>query len=183
MNRLLHLIICISLSLPLWGQISVSVDPGVFVLTGNPSSTDVSYHIDVVNNSNIDVQLSWSRMLGSPPAGWLTWICDKNLCYLPTANASSPTKPNVLAPGEHMDFQIHVNPQALEGSTSYNINFTDLSDPNVIVASITGQVLISNSVSTNDQTSSVKLSVFPNPTTDFFQVTEMTGLSRIELFN
>ena len=183
MNRLLHLIICILLVSPLWGQLSVSVEPGTFVLNGNPSSTDMVYHVDVVNNSNIDVYLHWSRIVPNAPAGWLTWICDKNLCYLPTANASSPTKPNILSPGEHMDFQIHVNPQALEGCTDYTVNFTDQNDPKVILATLTGQVCASNSVSTKDETSSAKLTVFPNPTADFFQVSGISGLSKIELFN
>lgn len=182
MNRLLHLILCVLLSSPMWAQISVSVNPANFELNGNPNNPDVAYHVDVVNNSNVEVRLAWSRFVENAPEGWLTWICDKNLCYLPTANASAFNKPNILAPGEHMDFQIHVNPQALEGCTPYVVNFTDQSDPKTILATINGNVCISNTVSTKDQTNS-KLTVFPNPTTDYFQLSDITGVKSLELFN
>jgi len=95
-----------------WGQLTIH--PTSFVLTGNPSENDVNMHIEVTNNQSFDAYILWSRVVESAPSGWLTWICDKNLCYLPTANACAPNKPNILAPGEKMDLQIHVNPAALK---------------------------------------------------------------------
>ena len=164
-------------------QISISIDPGTYVLTGNPSNPDVNIHLSVVNNSPFEVGLLWSRTVESAPPGWLTWICDKNLCYLPTANASAPNKPNLLAPGEHMDFQIHVNPLSLEGSTPYDITLYDYTEPTVPLAHIEGEVIISNSVSVEENSASAKLTVFPNPTSDFFQVSDIAGLKSIDIYN
>lgn len=183
MNRILLFLICVIISLPLWGQISINVAPGTFALNGQPSNTDVNIHIDVVNNSPVEVSLLWTRTVDSAPSDWLTWICDANLCYLPIANACSPTKPNVLSPGEHMDFQIHVNPRSIEGATGYHVYFLDYGDPNVVLGEVHGEVLINNTVSTNDQNSTSKLTVFPNPTSDYFQVSEIENLQHIELFN
>ena len=183
MKRLLHLIACLLISLPLWSQISISVEPGTFMLSGNPLNPDVNIHIDVVNNSPVEVSLLWTRSVDSAPAEWISWICDANLCYLPTANASSPTKPNVLSPGEHMDFQIHVNPYSIEGTAGYDVYFLDYGDPNIILGEIHGEVLINNTVSTKDESSGPKLTVFPNPTADYFQVSEINSLHTIELFN
>jgi hypothetical protein len=166
-----------------WGQLSISVSPTTFVLTGNPSNNDVKFHIEVTNNSSFDAFILWSRVVESAPSQWLTWICDKNLCYLPIANACSPEKPNILAPGEKMDFQIHVNPAAVEGSTPYNITFMDYEDPSIILAQVSGEVVISNTVSTKNNPAQSNLTVFPNPTTDYFQVSETPGLKYIELFN
>jgi hypothetical protein len=166
-----------------WGQISISVNPGTFSLTGHPSNNDVNIHIEVTNNSPFDAFILWSRVVESAPAGWLTWICDKNLCYLPTANACSPTKPNILAPGEKMDFQIHVNPGNVEGCTPYDITFLDYENPEVVIGQASGEVCISNTVSTKGNPSQSNLTVFPNPTSDYFQVTETPGLKTIELFN
>jgi len=166
-----------------WGQISISVNPSPFVLTGHPSNNDVSIHIEVTNHSSFDAYILWSRTVESAPQGWLTWICDKNLCYLPTANACSPTKPNILAPGEKMDFQIHVNPGAVEGSTPYDITFVDYEDPSIILGHVDGEVVISNTVSTKNNGAQSNLTVYPNPTTDYFQVSETPGLKYIELFN
>ncbi len=183
MNRILHLITCTIISAPLWGQISINVTPGTFSLNGHPSNPDVNIHIDVVNNSPVEVSLLWTRIVTSAPAEWLTWICDANLCYLPTANACSPSKPNVLSPGEHMDFSIHVNPNDTEGSTGYDISFLDYGDPNIVLAQVQGEVVISNTVSTHDQNTDSKLTIFPNPTSDYFQVSETANLGNIELYN
>lgn len=164
-----------------WGQLTIH--PTSFVLTGNPSENDVNMHIEVTNNQSFDAYVLWSRVVESPPAGWLTWICDKNLCYLPTANACAPNKPNILAPGEKMDLQIHVNPAAVEGSTSYDITFTDYEDPTIILGSVSGEVVISNTTSTKNNPSQSNLTVYPNPTSDYFQVSDTPGLRYIELFN
>jgi hypothetical protein len=171
------------LAFGLWSQASLTITPGTFVLTGNPANNDVSMHIEVKNNSNFDAFILWSRVVESAPVGWLTWICDKNLCYLYTADACSPSKPNILAPGEKMDFQIHVNPNAIEGSTPYDIVFTDYEDPTIILGQVEGQVNISNTVSTKNNPSQSNLSVYPNPTSDYFQVSDTPGLKYIELFN
>lgn len=164
-----------------WGQLTIHPSP--FVLTGNPSENDVNMHIEVTNNSSFDAYILWSRVVPSAPAGWLTWICDKNLCYLPTANACAPNKPNILAPGEKMDMQIHVNPAAVEGSTPYDITFTDYEDPTIILGSVSGEVIISNSTSTKNNPTQSNLTVYPNPTSDYFQVSDTPGLRYIELFN
>jgi len=184
MKRLLLCFFLVQLlAVTTWAQISISVDPGSFVLTGNPSNNDVSMHIEVTNHSPFDAYILWSRVVESAPSGWLTWICDKNLCYLPTADACSPSKPNILAPGEKMDLQIHVNPAAIEGSTPYDITFTDYEDPSIILGHVDGEVIISNTVSTKNNPAQSNLTVYPNPTTDYFQISDTPGLKRIELFN
>jgi hypothetical protein len=182
-----RLILCFFLfqvfAVGLWAQASLTITPANFSMTGHPSSNDVSFHIEVKNNSNFDAFILWTRVVESAPAGWLTWICDKNLCYLPTADACSPAMPNILAPGEKMDFQIHVNPAAIEGTTPYEIVFMDYEDPTIILGKATGQVTISNTVSTKNNIAQSNLSVYPNPTSDYFQVSETPGLKYIELFN
>ena len=171
------------LSASLWSQISINVTPNEFVLNGNPTNTDVNIHIEVTNTSGIDANIAWSRVVENPPAGWLTWICDKNLCYVPTANASSPSKPNILAPGEKMDFQIHVNPYNIEGCTAYDVTFTDWENPEIILGHISGEVCINSTVSTQSAGSSSTLTVYPNPTEDYFQISETPGLRYVQLFN
>lgn len=168
-----------------WGMIaqnSVSVSPANFVLTGQPSESDVHVYINVTNTSANDIGVHWARTVSGAPANWLTWICDKNLCYIPQANQSSPTKPNMLAPGETMQLQVHVNPGNVIGSADYQIVLTDMEDANLVLATIHGDVLI-GSTSTNQPVSGSGLTVFPNPTTDYFQVSETPGLRYVEVFN
>lgn len=162
------------------GQVSVSVDPPAFVLTGNPTQTDVAYHIYVTNTSSQPAELFWSRRITGAPFQWLSWICDNNLCFDPSVNACPASKPNLVQPGDTMEIQVHVNPISTEGSAEYDINVLD--DEGNVLVTIDGQVLISTSTAVKE-TSDSKLSVYPNPTTDFFQVSETPGLRNIELFN
>jgi Secretion system C-terminal sorting domain len=183
MKRLIPSIILLLFVVTAWSQISINVNPGTFLLNGHPSNNDVNIHIEVTNQSSFDAYILWSRVVESAPQGWLTWICDKNLCYLPVANACAPDKPNVLAPGEKMDFQIHVNPANIEGCTGYDVTFYDYENPEVVLGHASGEVCISTTVSTNNAGQQSNLTVYPNPTSDYFQVSETPGLKYIELFN
>ncbi len=161
-------------------QGTISVDPSSFVLTGNPAQTDISYHINVTNTSSETINLFWSfRMTNNPPS-WLTWVCDKNLCYTPATTTCPPNKPNVIPNGESFDLQVHMNPQLVEGTSDYEIKVLD--EQGNTLETIVGQFIISPTTAVKES-NTAKLSVFPNPTTDYFQVSDTQGLKYVELFN
>ena len=162
------------------GQITITVDPTSFVLTGNPTQTDISYHIQVTNTSNQAISLFWSKRMTDNPINWFSWICDKNLCYDPSVNACPQSKPNVLGIGESMELQVHANPSNTEGSANYELNVID--DAGNVLATINGQLLVSSATAVKDL-NAAKLTVYPNPTQDFFQVSDTPGLRYIEMFN
>ncbi len=181
MVRLL-LFLALIVVFPLTGQsqVTVSVEPTNFVMTGNPAQTDVSFHIQVTNTSNQSENIFWSKRMSNNPVTWFSWICDKNLCYTPDISSCPTAKPNVLGPGEAFDVQVHMNPSLVEGSADYVVTILD--DQSNPLAVINGTILISNSTAVKES-SDVKLSVYPNPATDFFKVSEISGLKSIELFN
>jgi len=162
------------------GQVTITVDPTSFVLTGNPSQTDISYHIHVTNTSNQSISLFWSKRMSNNPSGWFSWICDKNLCYDPSVNACPQSKPNVMAAGETIELQVHANPANTEGAGDYELSVID--DAGNVLNTINGQIIVSSATAVKDL-NSAKLTVYPNPTQDFFQVSDTPGLRYIELFN
>ncbi len=162
------------------GQVTITVDPVSFVLTGNPNQTDISAHILVTNTSNETTNLYWSRRVTNEPAPWVTWICDDNLCYDTIYNNNPPNKPNILAPGEVFDLQVHMNPFQREGTGDVEMNVLDVNGN--VLASIDGSMLISAATAVKE-TNDLKLTVFPNPTSDFFEVSETPSLKYIEVFN
>jgi hypothetical protein len=161
-------------------QVSVSVDPGTFVLNGNPTQSDISYHILVTNTSNQSASIFWSKRMSNNPAGWFSWICDKNLCYTPEISSCPASKPNVLGPGDSFEIQVHMNPASTEGSADYELNILDEVGNNL--ANVSGEIVINNTTAVKDVNLS-KLTVYPNPTTEFFKVTEIPGLKDIQLYN
>ncbi|MEO6132287.1 MAG: T9SS type A sorting domain-containing protein [Saprospiraceae bacterium] len=172
-------VICI-IPMTIWGQVSVTVDPPTFILTGNPTQTDISYHVLITNTSPATANIFWSKKMSNNPAPWQSWICDKNLCYTPEVNSCPPNKPNTLGVGESFDLQIHMNPYLTEGTADYLATLLD--DLGNTLALINGDFLI-NYATAVKETNDPKLSVFPNPATDFFRVSEIPGLKNIELFN
>ncbi len=159
---------------------SVSVDPSTFVLTGEPSETDITYHILVTNTGTETDSLYWNFRMSNSPANWLTWICDKNLCYDFTFTNCPANKPNVLGPNESFDLQVHMNPRDSVGTADYELNVLD-KDGNVL-APITGTFEIGVTSSSKDL-SEVNLTIYPNPTSNYFQVSELPNLKYVELFN
>lgn len=164
-------------------QNTVSVSTESVVITGKPTDIDLKYYVDVINTSSNAIGVHWSRNNTNAPAGWANWICDKNLCYTLFANNSAPSMPNMLNPGEKMEFQIHLTPGQIEGTGEYIYTLTDLDDPSNILGTIVVQVIISNTVSTKNPAAGANLTVFPNPTTDYFQVSDVTGLKYVEIYN
>lgn len=172
----------ILLMIPLFAkaQITVTADPSPFVISGSPSQTDIAAHIQVTNTSASTINLFWSKRMTNNPVNWQSWICDKNLCYTPDIHSTPASKPNVLAPGESFDLQVHMNPAQTEGTGSYELNLLDDQGNNIMT--IPGQMIISLASSTKEQ-GDTKLTVYPNPTQDYFQVSETPGLRYVEMFN
>jgi hypothetical protein len=180
MVRLVLFIFAIILSpLVIKGQVSVTVDPLSFVLTGNPNQTDIHYYVHVTNTGNESVNIFWSKRMTNQPNPWTSWICDKSLCWDPSVNSCPVNKPNPLAPGESMDLQVHMNPYQTEGTGDYELVVNVDGTPFVTV---NGNFIISNTTSVKE-TNDSRLTVYPNPTSDFFEVSDTPGVKYIEVFN
>src|SRR5688500_17095583 len=97
MTRLiLFLLVCILIPLAIRGQGTISVEPASFIMTGNPTQTDIAAHILVTNTSTHTINLYWSKRMSNSSTSWFSWICDRNLCYLPDVNSCPDDRPNLL---------------------------------------------------------------------------------------
>ena len=181
MKRLLPILIALVFtSYMAYSQISVSVDPQTFVMTGTANQTDVAYHVDVTNTSTQTISLLWSRRVSGTPSEWWTWVCDANLCYTPEVNFCPPSKPNVIAPGATIEMIFHMNPRNVEGDGEFDLNLTDMEGN--LLASIDGNILI-GTTATNNAGSDIRVSLFPHPPSDYFQISDIAGLKNIEVFS
>ena len=177
---LLFLLAILVVPLVVKGQVSITVDPLTFVLTGNPSQPDIHYDVHVTNTSNETTNIFWSKRMRNQPVAWQSYICDKTACWDQSFNSCPLDKPNVLAPGETMAIQVHLQPFQTEGTGTYELNLLD---------NLGNVITTVNAVFTIDQSTAVKeagesrLTIFPNPTAEFFEVSETPGLRYVEVFN
>lgn len=161
-------------------QVSVTVDPLSFVLTGNPSQTDIKYDIHITNTGNESVMINWSKRMTNEPNPWTSWICDRVLCWDSLVNSNPLDKGTLLTPGEAFDLQVHMSPGQTIGTGDYALHILDGSGNNI--TSVDGSFVISNTTAVKES-SEARLTLYPNPTSDFFEVSGTTGVKYVEVFN
>lgn len=161
-------------------QVSVTVDPLTFVLTGNPSQTDIHQDIHITNTGNESVMINWSKRMTNEPNPWTSWVCDRLLCWDSLVNSSPLNKGTLLTPGEAFDLQVHMNPFQTVGTGDYVIHILDDNGNNI--TSVTASFVISNTTAVKES-NEARLTVYPNPTSDFFEVSGTPGVKYVEVFN
>jgi hypothetical protein len=174
------LILCL-LTFGSFGQITISVTPETFVKYGHPTETDIEYHIQVTNTSSASIDLYWSKRLNNAPGVWWSWVCDPNKCYLPEVTSCPEDLPNPVAPAQTIDISLHINPRNIEGSGLFEFNLLD-GDGNIL-GEVDGDYIVSLTSSGSVVSGDSKLSVFPNPTSQYFQTSNITGLKKVEVYN
>lgn len=179
MRNLLLFIFTVA-SFSIWAQ-TVSVSSSEVLLTGDPSDTDLHAYIMVKNEGTEEISLLWKRNIINMPEEWISWICDLNNCYVDFVGECPSNKPNVLAPGQEFELQIHANPRNVAGSANIVMDLFTGSDPSNILNSITLDIQAGVSTSTKE-VSKDGIKVYPNPTVDFFQI-NYDNVSKVAVYN
>ena len=180
MNRSLLLIFLFILSLQLTAQyvqspVNVSI---VSLPTKEETVTDVVYTPPTDSTT-----LYWKFEKGANfGAAWEFFVCDLNLCYSPTTLRCPPNNPNYMRIGGSV-FMYHFKPHGEVGVSSVTIRF--YSDKNFTqeVHSTTINITVSETVSTKDLNNFNNLKVYPNPATDYFQLSNAVGVKKIVIYN
>ena len=161
-------------------QLSISIEPAVISGEGSADNPDIEAYTTVTNNSATDVYLLWERTVDAPEE-WLSWICDINNCYLPHVSTCPESQPNILAPGASMEFQVHVKPQGVEGEATITVDIMDLTDPETVLGTVQSSF---TTVSTStDDLEKAKLKIFPNPTSQYFEVADGDQVGKVIVYN
>jgi hypothetical protein len=163
------------------GQFSVSISPPSTLGSGPASSTDIGAYAEVTNTSDDTLDMLWTRRVISMEHEWTSWICDLNNCYLPEIGECPESRPNILAPGSSMNFEVHVGPAGVEGEAELEIDLYSAADPQNILGTINVQFETSSTSVTDLNTS--ELRIYPNPTTSFFQLNHPADVAQVVVYN
>lgn len=168
--------------------INPTVIEKTFVEDLSNQGLDLEIHTRVTNNSEETIQLRWVRETMEKPEAWQTQVCDNNLCYGP--NVSTNYDPSIGAdmpvymdPGSSFDLIFHVKPFGTPGYGEFVIPFYYYPNEDTsVLATATFQVTI-ESVTDVDEATKAKLRVFPNPATDYIELTNNDVVDRMVIYN
>ncbi len=111
------------------------------------------------NNTNDRLTLNWVRVENNIPDGWISLVCDPELCYGPTQN-NSPTAIVVNA-GESMLLDLHFQAFGIDGDGVVDMHIWAPADSANINTSMT-YMCDAYAVGIEDNPAS-KINIYPNP--------------------
>lgn len=161
------------------------------------SELDLESYITVTNNTNEDVGIIWKRIVADDcPQEWDTQVCDNNLCYFFTIDTNVSEEIGIDAPfelgaNESFDgFVFHVWPRGVPGCCRVKIEFTTVDEPDVLIETALFDVSVNTDLVNCNFTSSTQeiaeaqlVSIFPNPTTDAFTLSNNDVVKQVDVFN
>lgn len=177
--------------LPLTAQTSVSFSPTdveeTFQVDISNTSLDLQLETIVTNTTDDTLMLKWERMVVSQPQNWLTQVCDNNFCYEPPVFTNySPeqniNEPVVLLPGSEFKLIFHVLPKGVAGTGSWELPFYRIEEPATEIGRVTFKAVVGN-LSSSVTVSKPRFTIYPNPASEYFEVTGGDKVDHIILYN
>ncbi|WP_421946850.1 T9SS type A sorting domain-containing protein [Phaeodactylibacter xiamenensis] len=189
-QTILLFVFILSTALVTEAQVSLVFTPQTIEKEGIADPNDLFMEIVgkayVVNEGDEPVSIQWVR---NPDIleEWETMICDNNQCY--PAQVSSNimedlglNAPITLNPGDTTNIDVHLRPRGVAGEGTVIMEVYDLANPDEVAVSADFNFTASLPSSTNDL-NTTPLTVFPNPTADYFNIRGGNGVDRVVLYN
>jgi len=198
MKHILLFVFLLSLGFNSIAQIEITPDVETqdTILNLTDEWTTTKMKADLYNNGSEDAVLRWEIFKIDGPADWQVQLCvDANYggCFAWDVNSNISDDWGTDVPlivtggGGSSIWQFAVRPNLTPGCGTYEIRVTDTADVNTVLATSTHTFRVN--VDANCEATSVSeldkksLKVFPNPTTDYFTLTENDFVREIQIFN
>ncbi len=153
------------------------------------SDLSVELYTTVTNNSNEPINLRWFRREIERPESWRTQVCDNFQCWVFKAYSNfdpelGTSDPFVLQPGESFEVIFYVWPFGTAGTGSYALDFSLVENPDSVLAVVNYNVGINTTItSSQDIKREPTFRLYPNPATDYFQLTDSDGIAYLRIYN
>lgn len=192
MKQFLLLASLILLTTGVFAQEALTISPvpieRTFVVDLSNVFLDLEMHTTVTNNTADTIELRWVRETMEKPEAWQTQVCDNNLCYSPIVSTNydpdiGVNMPVYLDPGASFDLIFHVLPKGSAGYGEFEIPFYFFSEGDTMVlAEAVFQVTV-ESVTDVSSEAKEKLRVFPNPATNYIELSNNYIVDRMVIYN
>ncbi len=130
------------------------------------------YQIDVLNETEDSLQLSWKFVENTTPEEWTITLCDNMNCYgyIPLSGIMNPILEDPAF------IKLDINPHSTPGEGIVTFEIFETEDQSVIHEI---RFHISTTPVSNENYADIKVEIFPNPASDFVVVEH----SQLEKYN
>ena len=172
-------------------QVNLTLTPNPIETSGFADPNDLFVEIvgyaTLKNEGSESVTIKWERFFVDMPEEWEVQVCDLNQCYVPVvysniADDLGLNAPVTLAPGESTNLDVHIQPKGINGAGEVRVDVSLANAPNDVIVS--GSYTFDAAlVSSSKDLDKVKLSVFPNPATDYVEVRGGQNVDRLVIYS
>jgi len=153
---------------------------------GKTDDTDIKVDVDIINDLAEAQNLFWAidRVNSSEPVPeeWEFQICDKNNCYIWGLEQCPSGNPAQFDANESFTYNLHMNPHGTAGIGGIVFNITNGDGEILSAIPVNYQIDLVSGVSDTDlDVKQIKL--YPNPTTDYIQITNDNNVSKVAFYN
>ncbi|MEM6964203.1 MAG: T9SS type A sorting domain-containing protein [Bacteroidota bacterium] len=154
---------------------------------------------NIFNNTASESSLRWEIVSIDAPAEWRPQLCvndESGGCFawdvlfnVDIDDPSGINVPLVIAPNDNSIFELAVRPSSVAACGTYEIRVTTTDDLNTEVAKGTFTFRFNVDANCEAITTSTEnfnkasIKIFPNPTVDFFTITDNPFVREIQIFN
>ena len=187
------LFIFLMVNVGLLAQADLSIDPQTaeetFVLDfEEPSEYEAIIHGFMINNGDAPIDVRWVRVEGEMPEEWETQICDNTQCWVTVVGSNvdpdlNLNVPITLAPGESGTLDVHVSHNMVAGDGTLSVELYDNNNPDSVLVTGTYTFHIEDQSVSISEVEKTNLKVFPNPTTDYFELTNGAIIDEVIVHN
>ncbi|MFZ1705159.1 MAG: T9SS type A sorting domain-containing protein [Saprospiraceae bacterium] len=181
MARSILIVFFISFFYTAQAQFTYNPDPYSIVVSNcsDPyANTKENLILTVVNDTTYTIY--WKIEFTNFKDEWQLQLCDLNFCYDYNARQSSPNITNTMERGNHT-FQIGFYPKGIEGSGRAMLKLYGDNTFTRLVKEIPINLYACTTSSKDVNLSAIR--VFPNPTTDYFQISNASQVNKVVIYN
>ena len=154
-------------------------------MSTNPD--DVEAHTTITNNTNQTITLRWERVTNDTPDGWNTAVCDLNQCYFHTVSEQEFE----MQPNESGELIVHAYPgggpgqldSALPGNGTVELKIVNVDDETDFIMGVFNFTVTGEAIVSISDLEKAAISLYPNPTTDFFRLEGSEHVSNLVVYN
>lgn len=193
MKQTLPIFIFLFFTTVLFGQSPITVSPttyqGVLMVDLTKDHLLQDPTVTITNNTDSVIALRWERFELDRPDAWETQICDPNECYFPIVGSNVDTvlalnAPMLIQANSSEKISVYVNPNKISGTGTFALDFALVSQPDSIIGTANFEVEVTSLVvNTLDLLRQQDIRVYPNPSIDYFQLTDTENIDRVSIIN